>query len=88
MIKSGGDKIKLTWTDKATGYPNFDGYEVCGSEGSALDPKTVYTKIFGCDASGVVYGFEEITAARGFGNYYYIVSKDDGSTNDLDPGVP
>ncbi|MFC1568923.1 hypothetical protein ACFL4L_01690 [bacterium] len=87
VVKSGGDKITLSWTDNATSAANFDGYEIWRSEGNVMDPKSVYSKIFECDASSVVHEFEDKTAVRGFDYYYYVVSKDDGSTNDLYPGV-
>jgi len=35
-----------------------------------------------------VHEFDDTTATRGFSYYYYIQSKDDGSRNDTEPGVP
>jgi hypothetical protein len=58
------------------------------SEGTVMDLKTVYTKIFECDKSDVVHSFNDVTAVRGFDYYYYIQTKDDGSTNDIQPGRP
>jgi hypothetical protein len=45
-----------------------------------MDPLTVYKKIWECDGSDVVHEFDDMTAVRGFDYYYYIQSKDDGST--------
>ncbi|MBN2102860.1 hypothetical protein JW835_02365, partial [bacterium] len=87
-VQSGGDRILLTWADNAVTWPNFDGYIIYRSESNVLDPLTVYTKIFECTASDVVHEFEDLTATRGFDYYYYIQTKDDGSTNIVHPGVP
>jgi hypothetical protein len=51
-------------------------------------PDTLYDLIFSCDASNVAHSFEDKTARRGFDYYYYIVTRDDGSLNDIKPGVP
>ena len=87
-VKSGGDRISLSWADNATSWPNFDGYEIYRSEGTVLDYTTVYEKIWECSGANVVHQFDDTTATRGFDYYYYIVTKDDGSTNDLEPGKP
>ncbi|MBN1783240.1 hypothetical protein JW948_19045 [bacterium] len=87
-ITSGGDRIRLTWTDNAASWPNFDGYVIYRSEGNVSQSETVYRKIFECDAANAVHEFDDLTAIRGFDYYYYIQSKDDGSTNDIHPGAP
>ena len=88
-VASGGDRIRLTWSDNAASWPNFDGYVIYRSEGTVLDPESVYEKIFECSGGAdLVHTFDDITAARGFDYYYYIQSKDDGSTNDVEPGKP
>jgi hypothetical protein len=87
-VTSGGDRISLTWMDNATSYPNFDGYVIFRSEGNVSQDETVYEQIFSCNASNAVHAFDDLTAVRGFDYYYYIQSKDDGSTNDREPGVP
>jgi hypothetical protein len=56
--------------------------------GTVLDRKTVYKKIFECSAANVVHSFDDVTATRGFDYYYYIQSKDDGTQNDVHPGLP
>lgn len=87
-VISGGDRIRLEWSDNATSWPHFDGYVIYRSEGNVLVPKTMYKKIFECNKSNVVHSFDDITASRGFDYYYYIQSKDDGTQNDVEPGKP
>ena len=87
-VESGGDKITLTWSDNAESSPHFNGYVIYRSEGNVKDYRTKYNKIFECDKSNVVNSFDDVTAARGFNYYYYIQSKDDGSQNDVHPGMP
>ena len=84
-VRSGGDRISLSWADNATSAPNFDGYVIYRAEGSVMQPKSKYEKLWECDASNVVHSFDDITAARGFDYYYSIQSKTDGSENN---GVP
>jgi len=68
--------------------PHFDGYVIYRSEGNVMNPLSVYVKIFECNTSNVVHSFDDVTARGGFDYYYYIQSKDDGSQNDMKPGVP
>ncbi|MEJ2055459.1 MAG: hypothetical protein P8X42_16200, partial [Calditrichaceae bacterium] len=84
-VNSGGNRISITWADNADTWPNFDGYRLYRAIGR---PDTAYNLIFECDADNVVHSFDDETAQRGFDNYYYIQTKDDGSTNDIEPGVP
>jgi len=87
-IQSGGDRIRLTWSDNAESSPNFNGYVIYRSEGNVKDYRTKYNKIFQCDKSNAVTQFDDVTASRGFNYYYYIQSKDDGTQNDVEQGVP
>ena len=84
-VNSGGDRIRLSWSNNAGSWPNFDGYRVYRAEGLN---DTVFTKIFECDRNNVVNSYDDKNAIRGFNYYYYVQSKDDGSTNDIQPGVP
>ena len=88
-VTSGGDRITLTWADNAESWPNFAGYRVYRA---VNQPDTFYTLIFECgegtDHPTIVHKYEDRTAIRGFNYYYYITSFDDGSTNDISPGVP
>jgi hypothetical protein len=86
QIHSGGDRIVLSWKgESAESHPNFDGYSIYRA---IAKPDTVYEKIFECSASDNVNEFNDMTAQRGFDYYYYIVSKDDGSQNEIFPGTP
>lgn len=85
QIKSGGDRITLTWDNSAETWPTFNGYEVYRA---IARPDTFYQKIFDCTAANVANTFNDETAVRGFDYYYYIQTKDDGSTNDIKSGVP
>jgi hypothetical protein len=87
-VKSGGDRIILTWSENALSWPNFDGYEIWRAQGNIMDMDTRYDKIWECDASNVVHTYEDRNASRGFDYYYFIQTKDNGSTNELHPGVP
>ncbi len=84
-VRSGGDRITLTWNNNAETETNFDGYRIYRAVGQ---PDTLYQLIFECDKNSVVNLYEDKTARRGFDYYYYIVSKDDGSANTVQPGVP
>lgn len=84
-VESGGDRISLTWSNNAELNEHFNGYEIYRAVGK---PDTIYQKIFSCDKSNLVNEFDDKTALRGFDYYYYIVSKDDGSQNNIHPNVP
>ena len=84
-INSGTDRIHLIWSDNAELWPNFDGYNIYRA---ANRPDTLYEKIFTCDKDNAITQFDDLTAVPGIGYYYYIQSKDDGSTNDVHPGLP
>ena len=84
-VQGGGDRIRLTWSKDAESFPGFDGYEIY----RAIDkPDTFYTKIFSCNISSVVNTYDDLSATRGRDYYYYIVTKDNGATNDAQLGVP
>ncbi|HDQ45617.1 MAG TPA: hypothetical protein ENN17_09020 [bacterium] len=87
-VQSGGDRIRLTWAENAAGHAHFNGYVIYRSEGNVKDYRTVYRKVFECDASDAVHTWDDVSAVRGFNYYYYIQSKDDGSQNDVHPGKP
>jgi hypothetical protein len=84
-VLSGGDKITLSWSDNATAYSHFNGYKLYRAINR---PDTLYDLIFSCDASNVSHSYEDRTARRGFDYYYYIITKDDGSLNDVKAGEP
>jgi hypothetical protein len=76
LVNSGGDRIKISWSASAEGSPHFDGYRLYRSEGKT---DTTYDLIFECGKG--VNSYDDQSAKRGFNYYYYIQSKDDGSTN-------
>jgi hypothetical protein len=84
-VTSGGDRIFLIWSNNASTYNYFDGYQLYRAVDRA---DTSYQLIFSCDEENAVHQYEDRTAKRGFDYYYYIVTKDDGSQNDIEPGVP
>lgn len=84
-VQSGGDRIILKWSDNADAWPNFAGYRLYRA---VAKPDTFYEKIFECNRSNLVHQFDDTTPKRGFDYYYYIQTVDDGSTNDVKPGVP
>ena len=76
-LKSGGDRIFLTWSPSpAEGEPGFAGYKIFRSVGK---PDTTFEEIY--MASPGETEFEDVTAERGKAYYYYIVSVNDGSNN-------
>lgn len=87
-VNSGGDRIQLSWSDNAESWPGFAGYRVY----RAINvPDTTYEEIFACGAgtgNPVVNSYDDTQAARGFDYYYYVISFDDGSTNNVQSGVP
>ena len=84
-VISGGDRIKLKWASNATSHAKFDGYEVYRAIGK---PDTFYTRVFDCRKANAAHEWDDLTAQRGFDYYYYVVSKDDGTSNTIQPGVP
>ena len=82
-VKSGGDKIYLTWkASPSENDPDFGGYRIFRAVGK---PDTSYQEIFACgkntDHPEIVHEFADRTAIRGFPYYYYIVAFNDGSNN-------
>jgi hypothetical protein len=92
IVSSGGDRINLAWADNAKTAPHFNGYVIYRSESLVKDYRAVYTKVFECDKNYAFPGgtpqWDDTSAHRGFNYYYYVQSKDDGTQNDVKPGVP
>jgi hypothetical protein len=84
-VTSGGDRIMLQWSKSAENWPNFDGYRLYRAE-------TITAKQFellqSWDKGNVTNSFDDKTAKRGFNYFYYIQTKDNGTINDIEPGVP
>ncbi len=82
-VKSGGDKIYLSWTaSPSESDPDFGGYRIYRAVGK---PDTTYQEIFACGKNTanpeIVHEFADRSAIRGFPYYYYIVAFNDGSNN-------
>ncbi len=84
-VISGGDRIILKWADNAESWPNFKGYRIYRA---IHVPDTTYELIFETTLPNLVHSYNDTALQRGFDYYYYITSFDDGSTNDIHPGVP
>jgi len=77
-VTSGDDKVTLTWSNNADTWPNFNGYRLYRSEGKT---DTTFTLIYSCNAADVVHSFIDTAVVAGLNYFYYIQSKDDGSTS-------
>ncbi len=87
-VKSGGDRIVLTWSANAEMGSNFQGYRIYRA---IHKPDTLFDMIYECggvSGNPVTNEFNDFTAIRGFNYYYYIVSYDNGTTNTIQPGIP
>jgi hypothetical protein len=82
-VSSGGDRISLTWANNAESWPNFQGYRIYRA---TAKPDTFYTLL--ADLPSGVNSYNDTSAIRGYEYYYYIQSYDNGTTNDINPGVP
>ena len=85
VVTSGGNRIALQWSKSAETWPNFNGYRVYRAD---TKTDTTFELLFSCNKSNSVNSYDDVSAKRGFNYYYYIQTKDDGSTNDIQPGVP
>lgn len=84
-VNSGGDRILLSWKGaNAESALDFDGYQIYRAMSKS---DTTFKMIFECNKSNLVHEFADITALRGFDYYYYIVSKDNGTDNVVNPGT-
>ena len=76
-VKSGGDRIYLSWEPSPSeNEPDFAGYKIFRAVGKA---DTTYEEIY--DGGSGVYSFDDLTPVRGFSYYYYSVAYNDGSNN-------
>ncbi len=83
FVEAGGNQITLRWSNSAEDWTYFNGYRIYRTEG---DPCNIYQMIWSCDNS--VNEYIDTSPKRGFDYYYYIVTKDDGSQNDYQTGIP
>ena len=76
-VKSGGDRIMLTWgRSPSEDKPGFGGYKIFRAVGT---PDTTFEEIASLPPNTL--SFDDITPKRGFSYYYYISSFSDGSNN-------
>jgi hypothetical protein len=95
-VSSDSIRIDLQWSENAETSPHFNGYVIYRSTGYSMNPLSSYEKIWECDkttlpATDTSTGrrsFVDISAHSGLDYYYYIQSKDDGTQNLDEPGVP
>ncbi|MDW7682122.1 MAG: fibronectin, partial [bacterium] len=81
-VNSGGDRIRLSWSNNAEAHPGFAGYRVYRA---VAKYDTTYTQIFACGKNTnhptIVNSYDDTSAVRGYSYYYYLTSFDDGSNN-------
>ena len=76
-VKSGGDRISISWTlSESENDPDFAGYKVYRAVGK---PDTSYQEIY--NGPPGVNLFEDKTPVRGFAYYYYVVAFNNGGNN-------
>jgi hypothetical protein len=76
-VKSGGDRISLSWDrSPSEGSSGFGGYKIFRAVGT---PDTTFDEIATLSPGSTEY--DDITAQRGFSYYYYICAFSDGSNN-------
>ncbi len=76
-VRSGGDRIMLSWAPSPSeDEPGFVGYKIFRAVGK---PDTVYQEIATVPRGKTSY--DDLTAARGFSYYYYLVAFNDGRNN-------
>ncbi len=85
-VKSGGDRILLSWSANAEDWTHFKGYKIYRAVNRR--DSTSWEQIFSCEKPNIVNEYADTSAIRGLDYYYYIQTYDDGSTNPVHPGVP
>ncbi|MCF7826187.1 MAG: hypothetical protein K9N29_06000 [Candidatus Marinimicrobia bacterium] len=87
-VTSQGNRILLSWDDNAeTTCPNFEGYKIFRAKGQ-YDSTYYELADLNYTDGNLLNEYSDMSAERGQLYFYYIISYDDGTTNDLDPGVP
>ncbi len=76
-VRSGGDRITLSWKPSPSeSEPDFAGYKIYRAVGK---PDTTYEEVYTCGPGVTTY--DDLTPRRGVSYYYYIVAFNDGSNN-------
>lgn len=87
-VISQGNRIYLTWAENASlSHPNFEGYKLYRAKGQYDSTYYEIADLNVTDGS-LAHEFSDMSAERGQLYFYYIISYDDGSTNELEPGIP
>jgi len=80
-----GDKLGLLWANNAEDSPGFSGYRVFRSN----NKYGFYDEVFACGINTghpeIVNSFDDVDVSVDESYYYYIVSFDDGNTNNGSP---
>lgn len=89
LVNSLGNRVELKWTSEPEEDSKFSGYKIYRS---IHTPDTTFQLIQDLKPAeltmeGKYYVFNDTSLSRGFDYYYYITAYDDGSTNDVKPGV-
>ncbi|MCX6150030.1 MAG: hypothetical protein NTX22_05865 [Ignavibacteriales bacterium] len=76
-VKSGGDRISLSWNlSPSEGKSGFGGYKIFRSVGT---PDTTFDEV--ASLSPGTASYDDVVAKRGFSYYYYLCAFSDGSDN-------
>lgn len=90
-VTSGGDRIRLEWSNSAESWPGFAGYQVYRA---VQVPDTTYELVFECGQGtanpAIVNTYDDTSPVPRFDYYYFILSFDNGSNNTggLNPSGP
>ncbi|UCD37545.1 MAG: T9SS type A sorting domain-containing protein [Fidelibacterota bacterium] len=85
FVNSSDEEIRLRWVYKGDLPAEISGFRLFRA---VQHPDTAYDEIFACgDGSPIVTEFVDASAVRGLNYYYYVIAFDDGSGNDIEPGV-
>lgn len=84
MVESQGNRIFLSWTDNAESHERFEGYKIYRALGE-MDSNYHEIADLNISDGNLVNELSDYTAFRGQSYYYYIVSYDNGTTNN---GIP
>jgi hypothetical protein len=96
VISSGGDRILLQWSTNAESAPHFNGYLLYRAT-TKTDTEFALIKtidkgdlaaVAPIDPASGLRTYADASPVRGFSYFYYVQTKDDGSTNNVEPGVP
>jgi len=90
ILNSLGNRVELQWTSESEDDSKFVGYKIYRSIHTPDTTFEMHIDLKPSDLTmeGKYYVYNDTSLSRGFDYYYYITAYDDGSTNDIKPGVP